>query len=1791
MSGCYSNKQNVNLEVFVNKELEEIQKQAVGNSNEYKIIRQSCVFVKRIVSSYGQGAHGGGSQPVGSNSLLPEEITVPLLSLLQSCLSCKNEMVIDHALSCLHKLIAYAYLQGETRPSGRLDDAKNTVNTVVLMAARAASTPYSNSRVQLTAVKTLLTASTAEHFVPHGDCLMLAVRTAFNIAINGSTNDVKNAAASALLQMMNTILKRVAHQIASPFRERSRASFGSSTKLGKSESRDRMESSQEKVDSQERVQLAEAFDEICDDTSSRLHDLPSLKISHQRSSDLEVNLVTAADQRAAQLSQLAERSDVRGLEEAMTERISSPGLKTLSETNEASSTSHEFISVEEGKLMDQPEKSMEMPAEEDTISTPFRLRRVETPPDPRRALMKDSRAPEWKVLSVTERDIVIVFNAMCNMASRETGAGAAGTYFHSGKLLALGTIVKVFQDPMHDWDNIRPELAVHFRQPLCLAILRNCKSPYENAVAGSVNILCSILGASSLRSNLKAEIGALYPLVLLRPMENGDISGTMSAKYQSTAALKGMEYICQHPQILVDIFVNFDCSLQASNLFERSVNMLCREAIARAPGQGNVAQKCLLKCIESLDTWAGPLKPWLSYDTESYGRTEEESMQNEKARDQDILAQLHNDKAKKGLLRDGLAYFNEDPVHGVQYIIDSKVIDDTPDAVATFMIEQSGTLDPEAIGELLGHHADRSIDIMHAYVRKFNFQNMTVDQALRRLLGGFRLPGEAQKIDRIMEKFAEKYCEDNPKAFPVADAAYLLAFAIIMLNTDAHNPMAEGRIDADDFVTMCTYQTETGEYDQILSRDDLLDLYRRILSEEIAVPESRKPKSFNRRKNKSLRKLAAATGLSRLVAPFHGNSWDKLHGADQEKIEMQHLSMEISSHKLMLPGNDEWRTATHAEHARPMLQVSGDAIAKALSINLKNCNSTSESMPLLKGYEQVIKLSALLWLESLTLNLVQGLGMAAGFGLNGQDFHIPSCAPAGSTQEARNVACLSRLVSLGSTKEAGLLGSAWVIIFRILSGLEQLKKDISPDIEEPKSTARFSMQWIPKPSRRRTVSEGRTVSKKPTRTVMRETRGPLTLKEEPGMGLVIWAETSGASGIEKIFSNSVELDGESILTFLRALCAISQEELEPVDGSPAKLYLLQRVVECAYFNSSRIRLVWQRLWTVVSQHLVSAACCPDTYVAMFAVDALRQLADKLLCRTELAGFASQGEAIRPLGSVLRCSDSVAVRELAIACIAHIVDSHHGKIVGGWWAVIDALGVAASDPSPQVLAHAIDIMRPVFKSLYRNTEGKSRHECIEECTAAAIAAVMNQSSRDDTAPATAALELFQTLCQNLYNSKNEERFSLQKWRTLLSPVAAIARSDPRPEVADTAATVLFFSLTTYGDCFDGEMWESIFDSIVVPMLSLHVQQEGDDQKAVVKTRSVSDYGPPRRRISKSVLNSINSPGGLPSPQTVESSCEGSLRIIRQANNYLPGFWEYMAVNPLANRLLIPCLQLLYSYSLSKDDTIAESSELLCQKLLLSLSNDVSPESWKAIIEVFQNWLKLLPVESSSTMKQLRRMCNSIITGFHMTQWTIENCQLGQSSIEDILTVLEETVDKIRDANDDPGIREQLSRLIEDEQDTVLEAIDGNFDFSDLADAVIETVQYTNEKAQPAFGRLEIVGEHALLDSILFATENSSIDEAGKAALYGMALRKITSLVQRACTILEEMRNCRNAVVPWLENSRILLGAQALVHLAKIPAIHWTRVRNEMMVNASKMVKSHDASVRKSVSVFFQQVGSK
>ena len=61
-------------------------------------------------------------------------------------------------------------------------------------------------------------------------------------------------------------------------------------------------------------------------------------------------------------------------------------------------------------------------------------------------------------------------------------------------------------------------------------------------------------------------------------------------------------------------------------------------------------------------------------------------------------------------------------------------------------------------------------------------------------MAAFRLPGESQKIARIVERFAEHYFEQHKEAGPLAnaDTAYILSYAIIMLNTDLHNAQVCG---------------------------------------------------------------------------------------------------------------------------------------------------------------------------------------------------------------------------------------------------------------------------------------------------------------------------------------------------------------------------------------------------------------------------------------------------------------------------------------------------------------------------------------------------------------------------------------------------------------------------------------------------------------------------------------------------------------------------------------------------------------------------------------------------------------------------------------------------------------------------------------------------------------------------------------------------------------------------------------------------------------------------------------
>jgi len=156
---------------------------------------------------------------------------------------------------------------------------------------------------------------------------------------------------------------------------------------------------------------------------------------------------------------------------------------------------------------------------------------------------------------------------------------------------------------------------------------------------------------------------------------------------------------------------------------------------------------------------------------------------------------------------------------------------DPLDEVVHFLHRHNASLNKTKLGEVLGEHDEQSTEIVARFIKYLDFTKMDFDQALRTFLSKFRLPGEAQKIDRIMESFARRYHENNPGIFQNEDMAYMLAFSLIMLNTDLHNPSIKNKMTCEQFIKN---NSNTGLGDD-LPEEFLTAVYKRMEENEIKM--------------------------------------------------------------------------------------------------------------------------------------------------------------------------------------------------------------------------------------------------------------------------------------------------------------------------------------------------------------------------------------------------------------------------------------------------------------------------------------------------------------------------------------------------------------------------------------------------------------------------------------------------------------------------------------------------------------------------------------------------------------------------------------------------------------------------------------------------------------------------------------------------------------------------------------------------------------------------------------------
>ncbi|KAJ2764831.1 GDP/GTP exchange factor for ARF, partial [Coemansia nantahalensis] len=303
--------------------------------------------------------------------------------------------------------------------------------------------------------------------------------------------------------------------------------------------------------------------------------------------------------------------------------------------------------------------------------------------------------------------------------------------------------------------------------------------------------------------------------------------------------------------LITDLWVNYDCDMQSGDMFDYVTAFVAHRAVPwpDAPGDGEdeAFRDIMLYHLVRIAGRAGVAPPagkWaqlLGLPAAAAAAAEPAAaspapVAGGAAPGQRLtLVQLKDRKRHKDTMMRAARMFNEKPKEGIAYLQRVGML--TPDnssemaqQLAAFLHE-APTLNKKLLGEYLSKPSN--LEVLQAYLQLFDFSGRRLDEALRRLLGTFRLPGESQQIERIMETFAAAYYASGPPDVATTDAAFILAFAIIMLNTDQHSPQVKSRMGLDDFARNLRGVNDGQNFPPAFVED----IYDAIRTHEIVFPQ------------------------------------------------------------------------------------------------------------------------------------------------------------------------------------------------------------------------------------------------------------------------------------------------------------------------------------------------------------------------------------------------------------------------------------------------------------------------------------------------------------------------------------------------------------------------------------------------------------------------------------------------------------------------------------------------------------------------------------------------------------------------------------------------------------------------------------------------------------------------------------------------------------------------------------------------------------------------------------------
>ncbi|KNZ48745.1 uncharacterized protein VP01_543g1 [Puccinia sorghi] len=137
-----------------------------------------------------------------------------------------------------------------------------------------------------------------------------------------------------------------------------------------------------------------------------------------------------------------------------------------------------------------------------------------------------------------------------------------------------------------------------------------------------------------------------------------------------------------------------------------------------------------------------------------------------------------------------------------------------------------------------------------AFMNNFDFKDLRIDLAFRKLCTKMYLKGETQQVDRILAEFSRRYWEQNQSHIYVnTDMVHALSYSILLLNTDLHVVDTTSRMSRSQFIrnTLETVYAQLSQSASALTADRSMNSFpgssRPSLTTDPLMPNFKHPSS------------------------------------------------------------------------------------------------------------------------------------------------------------------------------------------------------------------------------------------------------------------------------------------------------------------------------------------------------------------------------------------------------------------------------------------------------------------------------------------------------------------------------------------------------------------------------------------------------------------------------------------------------------------------------------------------------------------------------------------------------------------------------------------------------------------------------------------------------------------------------------------------------------------------------------------------------------------------------------